>query len=154
MYVRAGRPGFARPCEGVHRNTSLMSSSLLLQQCLAYVVRLTLIVFVMGGTWPYSSWLWSVGSRICSILLAAFLYSCCQAFSPPVSLVTMLCIHTAVSTWSLLGRNCVSFFGQFWPPMTDSLLIAVHAFACRVSMSVSFKNVNYKRCLQIIYIYI
>ena len=50
MYVRAGCPAFARPYVGVHRSTSLMSSSLLLQQCLACLVRLTLIVFVMGGT--------------------------------------------------------------------------------------------------------
>ena len=33
MYVRAGRLAFARPCVGVHKSTSLMSSSLLLQQC-------------------------------------------------------------------------------------------------------------------------
>ena len=33
MYVCAGRPTFARPCVGVHKSTSLMSSSLLLQQC-------------------------------------------------------------------------------------------------------------------------
>ena len=39
---------------GVHRSTSLMSSSLLLQQCPACLVRLTWIVFVMGGKWPYS----------------------------------------------------------------------------------------------------
>ena len=51
MYVRAGRPVFAWRYAGVHRSTSLMSSSLLLQQCLA---RLTCIVFVMGGKWPYS----------------------------------------------------------------------------------------------------
>ena len=51
MYVRAGRPAFARPCVGIHKSTSLMSSSLLLQQCL---VRLTWIVFVIGGRWPYS----------------------------------------------------------------------------------------------------
>ena len=54
MYVRAGRPAFARPCVGVHRSTSLMSSSLLLQQCPACLVRLTLIVFEIGGRWPYS----------------------------------------------------------------------------------------------------
>ena len=54
MYVRAGRPAFARPYVGVHRRTSLMSSSLLLQQCSACLVRLTWIVFVMGGRWPYS----------------------------------------------------------------------------------------------------
>ena len=53
MYVRAGRPAFARPCLGVHKSTSLMSSSLLLQQCPACLVRLTWIVFVIGGRWPY-----------------------------------------------------------------------------------------------------
>ena len=31
-----------------------MSSSLLLQQCPACLVRLTWIVFVMGDRWPYS----------------------------------------------------------------------------------------------------
>ena len=54
MYVQAGRPAFARPYVGVHRSTSLMSSSLLLQQCPACLVRLTLIVFVMGSRWPYN----------------------------------------------------------------------------------------------------
>ena len=54
MYVRAGRPAFARPCVGIHKRTSLMSSSLLLQQCPACLVRLTWIVFVIGGRWPYS----------------------------------------------------------------------------------------------------
>ena len=54
MYVRAGRPAFARAYVGVHRSTSLMSSSLPLQQCPACLVRLTWIVFVMGGRWLYS----------------------------------------------------------------------------------------------------
>ena len=54
MYVRAGRPAFARPYAGVQRSTSLMSSSLRLQQCSLCLVRLTWIVFVMGGWWPYS----------------------------------------------------------------------------------------------------
>ena len=54
MYVRAGRPAFTRPCVGIHKSTSLMSSSLLLQQCPACLVRLTWIVFVIGGRWPYS----------------------------------------------------------------------------------------------------
>ena len=40
--------------KGVHRSTSLMSSSLLLQQCPACLVRLTWIVFVMGDRWLYS----------------------------------------------------------------------------------------------------
>ena len=54
MYVWASRPAFAQPYVGVHRSTSLMSSSLLLQQCPACLVHLTWIVFVMGGRWPYS----------------------------------------------------------------------------------------------------
>ena len=54
MYVRVGRPAFARSYVGVHRSTSLMSWSLLLQQCPAYLVRLSWIVFMMGGRWPYS----------------------------------------------------------------------------------------------------
>ena len=44
----------ARSYVGVHRSTSLMSSSLLLQQCPACLVRLTWIVFVMRGRWLYS----------------------------------------------------------------------------------------------------
>ena len=40
MYVRAGRPAFDWPYAGVHRGTSLTSSSLLLQQCPACLVRL------------------------------------------------------------------------------------------------------------------
>ena len=54
MYIRAGRPAFALPYVGVHKSTSLMSSSLLLQQCPACLVRLAWIVFVMGSRWPYS----------------------------------------------------------------------------------------------------
>ena len=54
MYVRAGRPAFSRPYVGVHRTISLINSSLLLKQCPACLVRLTWIVFVMGGRWPYS----------------------------------------------------------------------------------------------------
>ena len=54
LQVRTGRPTFDRPCEGVHKSTSLMNSSLLLHQCSSCLVCLILIVFVMGGWWPYS----------------------------------------------------------------------------------------------------
>ena len=84
MYVRAGRPAFAWPYVGVHRSTSLMSSSLLLQQCPACLVRLTWIVFVMGGRWPYSWCFVGVAARTCSILLSAFLCNCRLASSPDV----------------------------------------------------------------------
>ena len=52
--VLAGCPVFTRPCDKVHRSMLLMSSSLLLQQCPTCLVRLTWIVLVMGGRWPYS----------------------------------------------------------------------------------------------------
>ena len=54
IYVLGGRPAFARPFEEVLMILLLTSSSLLLQQCLACLVRLTLIVFVMGGRRPNS----------------------------------------------------------------------------------------------------
>ena len=53
MKVRDGSPAFARPCVGVHRSTSLMSSSLLLQQCPACLFPLTLMVFGIGGRCSY-----------------------------------------------------------------------------------------------------
>ena len=71
MYVRAGRPAFARPCVGIHKSTSLMSSSLLLQQCPACLVRLTWIVFVIGGRWPYS---WC----LVGVLLPGLVQDCTQ----------------------------------------------------------------------------
>ena len=67
---------------GVHRSTSLMSSSLLLQQCPACLVCLALTVFVMGGRTVGA--LWDVAFRTCSKLLAAFLCSCRLAFSPAI----------------------------------------------------------------------
>ena len=73
MYVRAGRPAFARPCVGIHKSTSLMSSSLLLQQCPACLVRLTWIVFVIGGRWPYS---WCKRSFFQAAVTSTLLYGC------------------------------------------------------------------------------
>ena len=84
MYVRAGRPAFDWPYAGVHRSTSLTSSSLLLQQCPSCLVRLAWIVFVIGGRWPYSCFLWGAAARTCSILLLTFLYNCRLASSPTV----------------------------------------------------------------------
>ena len=49
VYVRAGRPAFAWPYAGVHRSTSLMSSSLLLQQCPACLVRNRTVYLYKNG---------------------------------------------------------------------------------------------------------
>ena len=83
MYVLAGRPAFARACVGVHRSTSLMSSSLLLQQCPACLLCLTWIVFVVGGRWPYSwclegccrQYLFNIARNILVYLLSRFFSS-------------------------------------------------------------------------------
>ena len=98
MYVRAGHPAFAWPYVGVHRSTSLMSSSLLLQQCPVCLVRLTWIVFVMGGRWLYSWCFVGCCARTYSILLVTFLCNCRLASSPAILLASKWCIHTAVST--------------------------------------------------------
>ena len=54
IYVRAGRPDFARQYGGLNRSISLMSSSMLLEQCPACLFRLSWIVFVMRGRKPCS----------------------------------------------------------------------------------------------------
>ena len=87
MYVRAGRPAFARPCVGIHKSTSLMSSSLLLQQCPACLVRLTWIVFVIGGRWPYSWCL--VGC-------------CCQDLFIFISIQQLLVINCQIPVYTYL----------------------------------------------------
>ena len=42
------------PCEGVHRRTSLMSSSLLFQQCPAGLLHLIWMILKIGGKWPFN----------------------------------------------------------------------------------------------------
>ena len=84
MYVLAGRPAFAWPYAGVHRSTSLMSSSLLLQQCHACLLRLTCIVFVTGAGGRIVGVMWGISARTCSILLATFLCNCRLASSSAV----------------------------------------------------------------------
>ena len=76
-------------CSAIRRSTSLMSPSLLLQQCSACLVRLTLIVFVMGGRCPYSCCLMGCCLQDLFNIAAAFLCSCRQTLSPSVSLASM-----------------------------------------------------------------
>ena len=66
MYVRDGRPAFSRAYVGVHRSTSLMSSSPLLQQCAACLVRLTWIVSWWEAGGRIVGALWGVAARTCS----------------------------------------------------------------------------------------
>ena len=100
MYVRAGRPAFARPCVGVHKSTSLMSSSLPLQQCPACLVRLTWIVFVIGSRWPYS---WC-------------LVGCCRQ-----DLFTSPCICTYINMFTHPYTNIYILFTQVYSQLDIKL---------------------------------
>ena len=88
--------------DSVKRSTS---SSLLLQQCPACLVRLILIVFMMGGRWPDSCCF--VGCCLRDLFNIA---RSIQVFSPYILLAYTWCIHIAVSILLLLGRNCTSFY--------------------------------------------
>ena len=138
MYVRAGRPAFARPCVGIHKSTSLMSSSLLLQQCPACLVRLTWIVFVIGGRWPYSWCL--VGCcgqdlfRIARSILVQLPSSFFSSRFVSVHVVHPYSSIDVTAAWKKL-RFILSVRSDFH--IIDSLLIAVHAFVNLVSMSFS-----------------
>ena len=135
MKVLARRPAFCRPCEEVHRNTSLMSSSLILQQCPACVVLLTWAVFVMGIKWPYSSCF--VGcylqdsfniARSNLVQLPSSFFSMC--------LISVHAVHPyssidTTAAWKKL-RFILLVRSDFH--MTDRLSLAVHAFASHVLM--------------------
>ena len=92
MYVRAGRPTLAHPYVGVHRSTSLMSSSLLLHQCPACLVRRTCIVFVMGASVRIVGVSWGAVTRTCLILLSTFLCNFRPA-SSPAGFVSVHVVH-------------------------------------------------------------
>ena len=138
MYVCVGRPAFPRPCVGVHKSTLLMSSSLLLQQCPACLVRLTWIVFVIGGRWPYS---WCLVGY-CRQDLFKFARSILvqlpsRFFSSRFVRVHVVHPYSSIDTtaaWKKL-RFILSVRSDFH--LIDSLLIAVHAFVNPVSMSFS-----------------
>ena len=138
MYVRAGRPAFAWPCVGLHKSTSLMSSSLLLQQCPACLVCLTWIVLVIGGRWPYSCCLvgycrqdlFKIACSILVLLPSSFFSS---------RFVSVHVVHPyssidVTAAWKKL-HFILSVRSDF--NIIDSQLIAVHAFINLVSMSFS-----------------
>ena len=138
MYVQAGRPAFARPYVGVHWSTSLMSSSLLLQQCPTRFFRLTWIVFMMGGRWPYSWYfegcclqdLFNIARSILVLLPSSF-------FSSRFVSVQVVRPYSSIDTTAAWKKLCFILSVRSDFHMVDSLSIAVHAFVSRVSMSFS-----------------
>ena len=127
-----------------------MSSSLLLQQYPACLVRPALIVFVMGGTWPYSC------CFIGCCLQDLFNIACCILVKLPSSffsirLVSVHVVHPYSSidmtaAWKKL-RFILSVRSDFH--ITDSLSIAVdkqteHKFYTifLISQMTEFKTTN------------
>ena len=111
MYVQAGRPAFAWSYAGVHRSTSLMSSSLFHQQCPACLVRLTYIVFVTEGSWPYS---WC-------------LVGCCHQdlFNIARSILVYIHIYIFMYIYIYICSKCSGQLGKFihqFQPETKTLI--------------------------------
>ena len=138
MYVRAGCPAFARPYVGVHGSTSLMSSFLFLQQCPACLVRLTWIVFVMGGRWSYSySFVACCLQDLFNIARSTLVWLPSSSFSSRFVSVQVVHHYGSIDTtaaWKKL-RFILSVRSDFH--MIDNLSIAVHAFVSCISMSFS-----------------
>ena len=138
ILVLAGLRAFARPCKGVHRGISLMSSSLILLLCPACLVRLTLIVFVMGVRWPHNCCfvgcclqnLFNIARSILVELPSSF-------FS--IGFVSVHVVHpySSIDTTAVWKKLCfiLSVSSDFH--MIDNLSIAIHAFASHVLMSFS-----------------
>ena len=146
MYARAGRPAFAQPYVGVHRSTSLMSSSLLLQQCPACLVHLTWIVFVMGGRWPYS---WCLALK----LVDKFTYLGSSISSTEKDIDTRL-----MKAWTAIDRLLIKWKSDLTDKMKCSFFQAavVSILLCGCTTWMLTKRVekkldgNYTRMLQAI----
>ena len=124
MYVWAGRPAFAWPYAGVHRSTSLMSSSLPLQQCPECLARLTCIVFLcLVGCCRQD--LLNIARNILVYLPSSFFSS----RSVSVQVVHPYGNIDTTAAWKKL-RFILSVRSDFH--MIESLPIAVYAFVSRV----------------------
>ena len=141
MYVFAGRPTLACPCAGFHRRTSLMSSSLLLQQCPACLVRLTRMVWVICSRWPYSCFLvvccFHVLFRITRRILVQLPSSLFSSRFVRVQVVQPYSSTDTTTAW----KNCLfNLSVRFDFHTTDNLFIAAHAFPIRALTSFSVEE--------------
>ena len=128
--VVVGRLTLARPCEVVNRRTSLISSSLLLQQCPACLVHLTWMVLEIEGRLLYSSCF--VGCCFQDSFNTA--YGTLVQFPSSFCSICLVCINLVhpyrrsdtTAAWEKM-RFILSDKSDFH--MIDNLLIAVHVFA-------------------------
>ena len=115
-----------------------MSSSLLIQQFPTCLVRLTCIVSVIGGKWPYSWCLVGCCRQDLFNIALNFLVELPSSFFSS-RLVSVHVVHPyssidTTAAWKKL-RFILSVRSDFH--VIENLSIAVHAFVSRVSMSFS-----------------
>ena len=130
--VLASLPTLARLCEGVIWSTSLMSSLLLLQQCLACPVSPNWLVFEMGvgvrtavTSWDLHAGLIQYSSQhFCAITIKLSPHTLCQRS----------CGASIQQYWHnrYLKKQRFIFSDRFDFHKTDSLSLAVHAFSSHV----------------------
>ena len=112
-----------------------MSSSLLLQQYPACLVRLTWIVFVMGGRWPYSRcFVGCCHQDLFNIARNIFVYLPSSFFSSCFVSVEVVHPYSSIDTTAAWMKLRFILSVRFDFHMIDILSIAVHAFVSRVSM--------------------
>ena len=136
--VLVGRPTLAHPCEGVHRKTSLMSSSLLFKQFPSCLVRLIWMALKMGCRWPYSCCFVGCCSQdlfnIARTILVQFqsnYFSICLFNAHLVHPYSKIYITAAWKKLQIILSDMSDFH------MIDKLSVAVKAFTRRILMSFS-----------------
>ena len=87
-----------RPCEGVHRRRSLMSSSSLLQQCPVCLVHLIWMVLTIGGKWP------------CSCCFAEYCFQ--NLFN--IALSNLVQLPSSFFLCTLDQHPCGAYIQQYW----------------------------------------
>ena len=118
-------------CEGVHRSISLVISSLLLQLCLACLVRLTRIVFVIAGAHRAAA-LWGVASWTCSIFLAVFLCNCRQDFFS-IRLVSEHVVHPYSSIETTAAWENYHIYIYIYIYIYIFIYIYIYIYICRIT---------------------
>ena len=126
MYVRAGRPVFARLCVGVHKNTSLMSSSLLIYIGLAFWVNRVSIPAT--GRYCLATLMSSDGPKQICLWMTIYIYiynvwlnwtdTSYLAIPPLNPFSRRMCLLTLEGNGMEFGRHCT--FPKYFRPNLES----------------------------------
>ena len=117
---------------------SLMVSSLLLQQCPAYLLCLTWMIFEMGGRWPYRCrFVGCCLQKIFNTARSILVEMASSFFLPRLVSVHVVHPHSSIDTTATWKKLHFILSDRFDFHMTDSLSIVVNAFASCVLMSFS-----------------